>query len=354
MNRMKSVAAATAVLASAAMLSACNQQDQGATVDTGSATQATHRSSSAAPTGSGDTSSPATSAGSADAATGPRAGSAAGTLTDHGGWYAQGSKVTFVYNNGIRYTVDTGSAVTDLQHTKRTSSKGTLTLTPTQATWLSASGKPSTVDTSGAGVIADSSGVIGVLPDGSVSCANKQGLQFVGSDGTKGAATKSGVFYVDRTGKKTVAGKAPQGGKLAGRYVVCNVGNTSTVDLNADVLFAFGSATLTAAGKQVIDQTAESIKSHVDGKTVAVVGNTDSKGSAAFNLKLGRQRARAVAAQLRKDLPGVQLKISSNGETEPIAANTKPDGSDNPQGRAKNRRVTISWANTPGTRPSGR
>ena len=350
MNRRKSVTAATAVLAAAALLSACNQQDEGATVATGSATRATTRAGSAAATTAGassdsDTSASTSASTSANAAGGPDGAAKAGTLTDHGGWYADGSTITFVYDNGIRYSVDTGSPITDLQHTKRTSSKGTLTLTPTQATWLSASGKPSTVDTKGAGVIADSSGVIGVLPDGSVTCANKQGLQFVGSDGTKGAASTSGLFYVDKTGKKTVAGKPPEGGKLAGRYVVCNVGNTSTVELNADVLFAFGSAKLTASGKQVIDRTAESIKSHVHGKTVAVVGNTDSKGSAAFNLELGRKRANAVAAQLRKDLPGVKLKISSNGEAKPIAPNTEPDGSDNPAGRAKNRRVTISWAN---------
>lgn len=353
MKRIKSVTAATAVLAAATLLSACNQQDEGATVESGSSTQATSQASSAAPstssgsgsTGSDSSASTAPSSGSATAADGADGASKAGTLTNHGGWYAEGSKITFVYNNGIRYSVDTGSPITDLQHTKQTSSAGTLTLTPTQATWLSASGKPSTVDTKGSGVIADSSGVIGVLPDGSVSCANKDGLQFVGSDGTKGAASKSGLFYVDKTGKKTVVGKAPVGGKLAGRYVVCNVGNTSTVDLNADVLFAFGSAKLTASGKQVIDQTAKSIKSHVDGKTVAVVGNTDSKGSVAFNQKLGLKRANAVAAVLRKDLPGVKLKVSSNGERQPIAANTKKDGSDNPAGRAKNRRVTISWAN---------
>lgn len=348
MKRMKSVAAATAVLAAAAMLTACNEQDEGAAVSTGSAaatssgtTSAAHSDSSAPLTSSSDTSSgPATGD-----ISGAQNASHAGSLTNNGGWYVEGTTVTFVYNNGIRFSVDTGAQVGDLQHAKTHSAKGTLSLTPNQATWVSADGKPSTVNTQGAGLIADSSGVIGVLPNGSVTCANKKGLQFVGSNGTKAAASKSGLFYVDKSGKKTVVGTAPQGGKLAGRYVVCNVGNTSTVDLNADVLFAYGSAKLTPAGKQVIDQTAVSVKSAVSGKTVAVVGNTDSKGTPAFNLKLGQQRADAVAAQLRHDLPGIRLKVSSNGETKPVAANTKPDGSDNPVGRAKNRRVTIAWAN---------
>lgn len=343
MKRMRTITAATAALAVAGMLSACNQQDGAAAVS--SATGGQHSTSSAPASGSSTSAASSTSGNPSDAQ-GAQNATRVGTLTDNGGWYVEGSKITFVYNNGMRYTVDTGSQVTDLQHAKTRSAQGSLSLTPTQATWVSTKGVPSTVDVKGAGVVADTSGVIAVLPDGSVTCANKNGLQFVGSDGTKGEATKSGLFYVDKSGKKTVVGKAPQGGKLAGRYVVCNVGNTSTVDLNADVLFAYGSATLTATGKQVIDQTAISIKDAVQGKTIAVAGNTDSKGSAAFNLKLGQQRADAVAAQLRQDLPGIKLKVTSNGETQPIAANTNPDGSDNPAGRAKNRRVTIAWANS--------
>lgn len=348
MKRITSLTTATVVLATAGMLSACQQQD-GPAVTAGTASSQATGGADAAPTSTGGSSSgPSKSSDSASSGTSTSSGKVGpedGALGDDGGWYAEGSKVTFVYNNGIRFTVDAGAPVTDLHHTKSKTPKGSLTLTDRQATWVAASGVPSTVNTKGAGVIADPSGVIGVLPDGSVTCANKKGLQFVGSDGTKGSADESGLFYVDKSGKKTVVGKQPDGGKLAGRYVVCNVGNTSTVDLKADVLFAFGSAKLTPTGKQVVDQSAISIKSHVKGKTVAVVGNTDSKGSDAFNLKLGKQRADAVAAELRSKLPGIQLKVTSNGESKPIAANTKSDGSDNPTGRAKNRRVTISWAN---------
>ncbi|GAB3492694.1 OmpA family protein [Flexivirga lutea] len=326
MTRIRSLTAAAVLLATAGTLSACQQQDGPAVSEA---------------TAGGRTASTSASNRGGPATVGPEDGA----LGDDGGWYAEGSTITFVYTNGIRFSVDTGAPITDLHHTTSRTSRGVLTLTPTRATWIGADGTPSTVNTRGAGVISDPSGVIGVLPDGSVTCANKQGLQFVGSDGSKGAADESGLFYVDKSGKKTVAGRPPAGGKPAGRYVVCNVGDTSTVDLNADVLFAYGSAKLTPAGEQVVDQTAISIKSHVDGKTVAVVGNTDSMGSDAFNLKLGKRRADAVAAQLRSKLPGIQLKIASNGESQPIAANTAPDGSDNPTGRAKNRRVTISWAN---------
>ena len=33
---------------------------------------------------------------------------------------------------------------------------------------------------------------------------------------------------------------------------------------------------------------------------------------------------------------------SGRGESQPVAENTKPDGTDNPLGRRKNRRVTIT------------
>ena len=38
---------------------------------------------------------------------------------------------------------------------------------------------------------------------------------------------------------------------------------------------------------------------------------------------------------------GVQFQTKGYGESKPVAHNTKPDGSDNPEGRAKNRRVEI-------------
>jgi outer membrane protein OmpA-like peptidoglycan-associated protein len=40
---------------------------------------------------------------------------------------------------------------------------------------------------------------------------------------------------------------------------------------------------------------------------------------------------------------GVKAEIvtASKGETQPVAPNSKPDGSDNPDGRQKNRRVNF-------------
>jgi outer membrane protein OmpA-like peptidoglycan-associated protein len=54
-----------------------------------------------------------------------------------------------------------------------------------------------------------------------------------------------------------------------------------------------------------------------------------------------------VAAWLRQQV-GVrqrQITTSGKGEAEPIAPNTRPDGGDDPAGRARNRRVELIIAN---------
>jgi outer membrane protein OmpA-like peptidoglycan-associated protein len=43
----------------------------------------------------------------------------------------------------------------------------------------------------------------------------------------------------------------------------------------------------------------------------------------------------------KEGLGGVQFSTQGLGEKKPVAPNTKPDGSDDPEGRQKNRRVEI-------------
>ena len=76
---------------------------------------------------------------------------------------------------------------------------------------------------------------------------------------------------------------------------------------------------------------------------VDITGHTDSKGSAEYNEKLSLRRAEAVKVKLlefglsESDIAGVR----GVGENSPIAPNTKSDGSDNPTGRAVNRRIEL-------------
>lgn len=117
--------------------------------------------------------------------------------------------------------------------------------------------------------------------------------------------------------------------------------NTYTVD--SDVLFAFNSAKLSGGATNVLDDLAGDLKS--DGARKAVVtGYTDSVGSSSYNRKLSERRAQAVRDYLRQQASDVSYTAKGLGEKNPVAANKKPDGSDNPRGRRQNRRVTVSYS----------
>ncbi|MNY49091.1 Photosystem I chlorophyll a apoprotein A2 [compost metagenome] len=57
-------------------------------------------------------------------------------------------------------------------------------------------------------------------------------------------------------------------------------------------------------------------------------------------MRLSQKRAESVVAYLiSKGVSKEQLSAKGYGETRPIAPNSKPDGSDNPEGREQNRRT---------------
>ena len=120
-------------------------------------------------------------------------------------------------------------------------------------------------------------------------------------------------------------------------------GRQRTIIVAADVLFAFDKATLSGKAKSRLDQAADVLKKEAQGKPVSIDGYTDSKGSDSYNLDLSKRRAEAVRDRLAELVPGVQFSVAGHGEADPVAPNTLPDGKDNPEGRAKNRRVEISF-----------
>lgn len=117
--------------------------------------------------------------------------------------------------------------------------------------------------------------------------------------------------------------------------------HTYTVD--ADVLFAFDRATLSPDATSVLDEVVRTLdKPGV--RKVTVTGYTDSVGSNGYNLSLSRRRAAAVRGYLRGKVGKLHYTAVGRGEKNPVAANKKPDGSDNPAGRRKNRRVVITYS----------
>jgi OmpA-OmpF porin, OOP family len=118
-------------------------------------------------------------------------------------------------------------------------------------------------------------------------------------------------------------------------------GDNVTLTISSDVLFEFDRARLTPEARATVQRIAERIGSGRG--PVRVDGHTDSIGSDAYNLRLSRRRAATVSAALRAALPGgIAIRARGFGESRPVEPNTV-SGEDNPAGRAKNRRVTISF-----------
>jgi outer membrane protein OmpA-like peptidoglycan-associated protein len=115
-----------------------------------------------------------------------------------------------------------------------------------------------------------------------------------------------------------------------------------TIDLSGDVLFEFGKAAILPEAEKTLAKVAIVLAQFPDG-VVRIDGYTDSKGPEEANRVLSQQRAEAVKAWLseRADIPASRVEAKGLGEADPVAPNTKPDGSDNPEGRKKNRRVEI-------------
>ena len=114
------------------------------------------------------------------------------------------------------------------------------------------------------------------------------------------------------------------------------------INLLGDVLFDFDKATIRAEAEPTLAQIAKFIQSRGKAK-VLIEGHTDAKGSGSYNAKLSDRRAAAVKNWFGKH--GLDPRIIETrgwGAAKPVAPNKKPDGSDDPDGRQKNRRVEIT------------
>jgi OOP family OmpA-OmpF porin len=119
--------------------------------------------------------------------------------------------------------------------------------------------------------------------------------------------------------------------------------------IEATIGFPEGGAKLDDAARQQLD-TLVADPVTASGGPIVLRGNTDSRGSDADNKAASKKRAEAVGAYLeKKGVAKERITIIALGEDRPVAPNANADGSDNPEGRAKNRRVEISV--TPGEQP---
>jgi len=115
-------------------------------------------------------------------------------------------------------------------------------------------------------------------------------------------------------------------------------GENIIVTLSGDVLFDFDKTDIRADARPILAQLSTVLQA-MDQASLTIIGHTDAKGSDAYNQNLSEKRAEAAKNWLVNS--GTHLPISTRGEGKrmPIAANENKDGSDNPTGRQKNRRV---------------
>lgn len=164
------------------------------------------------------------------------------------------------------------------------------------------------------------------------------------SDGTlsiinygDGTALVNGVTITDvpRVEPLPALGKFPPVGSLK---PVESCGTVIT--LEDSILFDFGKSDIRPDAAQTLS-TLATVLNNAKVPTAHIYGHTDSVSDEAFNQKLSEDRANAVKNDLSKDGVSATLDATGYGETKPVAPNENPDGSDNPAGRALNRRVEI-------------
>ncbi|MFN2513367.1 MAG: OmpA family protein [Pyrinomonadaceae bacterium] len=131
------------------------------------------------------------------------------------------------------------------------------------------------------------------------------------------------------------------GGKVQDLQVK-ETGQEIRIELAADVLFDFDKSDILPKAQEALKQAATIIRDNAKG-SVRVEGHTDSKGSDAYNQKLSERRAISVKVWLadKENLRNAEFSTQGFGAKRPKAPNKKPDGSDDPDGRQKNRRVEI-------------
>ena len=112
------------------------------------------------------------------------------------------------------------------------------------------------------------------------------------------------------------------------------------ITLEDGVLFDFGKSDIRPDAAQTLKSLA-GVLNNAKVPAAHIYGHTDSVSDEAFNQQLSEARANAVKNDLAKNGVTATLDATGYGESKPVAPNENADGSDNPAGRALNRRVEI-------------
>lgn len=107
-----------------------------------------------------------------------------------------------------------------------------------------------------------------------------------------------------------------------------------------NIYYEFDKADLTKPSKYTLDTTIYKLLIENPNIIVEIGSHTDSRGSDDYNIRLSQKRAESVINYLMaRGIESRRLRAKGYGETRHIAKNENEDGSDNPEGRQKNRRT---------------
>lgn len=148
---------------------------------------------------------------------------------------------------------------------------------------------------------------------------------------------------------QNVDGKLTQRDAFLRDYERMRRGETSIVyDEGAwapGVTFDFDQVRLNQYGINVLSDAARLLREHPE-LNVEVSGYTDSIGTSSYNKILSLRRAKVAFDYLvDRGIDPSRLKVVGYGATRPISPDTNEDGSDYPEGRAKNRRIELNVEN---------
>ena len=107
------------------------------------------------------------------------------------------------------------------------------------------------------------------------------------------------------------------------------------LNLQSELLFETNSAVLTPEAVTQLTQIGDILAKYPEDR-LTIEGHTDSRGTEPYNEALSLRRAEAVSRVLRgRGVDEGQMVVLGQGEKQPVAPNTHPDG------RTANRRVEL-------------
>ena len=181
-----------------------------------------------------------------------------------------------------------------------------------------------------------STATVSIINNGDGSGSYSDSTMTIRNNGD-GTAVVNGTTVTDapKVDKVSKLGKFPP---IASLQPVESCGTLIT--LEDGVLFDFGKTDIRPDAAQTLKSLA-GVLNNAKVPAAHIYGHTDSVSDEAFNQQLSEARANAVKNDLAKNGVTATMDATGYGESKPVAPNENADGSDNPAGRALNRRVEI-------------